>query len=170
MIAGEGLVAGVRVVRPIVEDFAYLARRMRPDEIAQYLAFSGEETYDPDAAARRFIETAGPTFAVIGPDGMPLVAGGFWPVRGGVYECWLVGTLESWSTHWRAITKFCRRLIAVMLEQSNVHRIQLCGMTGRDAAFHWYERSLGFTREGTLYGYCASGSDAVMFSRRKVQP
>ena len=33
-------IPSVRIAYPVLEDFGYLARHMRPDEIAQYLALS----------------------------------------------------------------------------------------------------------------------------------
>lgn len=156
----------IRVTTPIVEDFAYLARRMRPDEIEQHMAFHGDAEYDADLAIQRFLAVRGPKF-VITDDGVPVVAGGFYAIRPGVWEGWQVGTLDSWATHWRAITRHTRRLNDALLASPECHRLQLCAMAGRDKTYEWYERALGYTREAVLKGYCANGRDAVMFARVK---
>lgn len=150
----------------LIEELAYLARHMRPDEIEQDLAFSGEAEFSPEAAARRMINAEGPKFVIVA-EGLPVVAGGFVFVRPGVWQGWQAGTIEGWDKHWRTITKATRKLNDRMLADPAVHRLQLCALAGRELAFEWYERSLRYQREATLSRYCASGADAVMFSRIK---
>ncbi|WP_423173069.1 MULTISPECIES: hypothetical protein [unclassified Stenotrophomonas maltophilia group] len=150
----------------LIEDLAYLARNMRPDEIAQDLAMTGAAEYDPQQAILKMAAVHGPKFVLLA-DGVPVVAGGFWQVRPGVWEGWQLGTMAGWEKHWRAITKITRRLNDRMLAEPNVHRLQLYGQAGRDKTFEWYERSLGYHREATLSRYCANGDDAVLFARIK---
>lgn len=150
----------------LIEDLAYLARNMRPDEIAQDLAMTGAAEYDPQQAILKMAAVHGPKFVLLA-DGVPVVAGGFWQVRPGVWEGWQLGTMAGWEKHWRAITKITRRLNDRMLAEPNVHRLQLYGQAGRDKTFEWYERSLGYQREATLSRYCANGDDAVLFARIK---
>lgn len=150
----------------LIEDLAYLARNMRPDEIAQDLAMTGAAEYDPQQAILKMAAVHGPKFVLLA-DGVPVVAGGFWQVRPGVWEGWQLGTMAGWEKHWRAITKITRRLNDRMLAEPNVHRLQLYGQAGRDKTFEWYERSLGYHREATLSRYCANGDDAVLFARTK---
>ncbi|MEN5115844.1 hypothetical protein ABE488_00705 [Luteimonas sp. TWI662] len=154
----------IRLGHPIVEDFAYLARRMRPDEIEQFLAFGGLHEYDADIAARAFAATPGPSYVFVGADGLPFLAGGFQPLRPGVFDGWLVGTLAGWEAHGFAITRICRRVIDQMLVDG-AHRVQIAALASRTAAHDWYERGLGLQREGVLRAYCADGSDAVMFAK-----
>lgn len=150
----------------LIEDLAYLARNMRPDEIAQDLAMTGADEYDPQQAILKMAAVHGPKFVLLA-DGVPVVAGGFWQVRPGVWEGWQLGTMAGWEKHWRAITKITRKLNDRMLAEPNVHRLQLYGQAGRDKTFEWYERSLGYHREATLSRYCANGADAVLFARTK---
>lgn len=150
----------------LVEDLAYLARRMRPDEIEQDLAMTGATEYDPESAIIKMAAVNGPKFVIL-DDGVPVVAGGFWQVRPGVWEGWQLGTLDGWAKHWRTITKVTRRLNDRMLARREVHRLQLIGLAGRDKTFEWYERSLAYRREAILHRYCANGADAVMFYRTK---
>lgn len=150
----------------LIEDLAYLARNMRPDEIAQDLAMTGAAEYDPQQAILKMAAVSGPKFVLLA-DGVPVVAGGFWQVRPGVWEGWQLGTVAGWEKHWRAITRWTRKLNDRMLAQPDVHRLQLYGLAGRDKAFEWYERSLGYHREATLSRYCSNGADAVLFARTK---
>lgn len=157
----------VTVTHPTVSDLAYLARAMRPDEIEQYMAGTGAAEYDPDEAARLFVATPGPAFLIVGDDGLPAVAGGFFRVRPGVWEGWQAGTVDGWAKHWRAISRITRRLNDQMLARPDVHRLQLIALAGRDKTFEWYERALGYAHEAVLRRYCADGRDAVMFVRIK---
>ncbi len=150
----------------LIEDLAYLARNMRPDEIEQDLAVTGAAEYDPQQAILRMATVTGPKILVLA-DNVPVVAGGFWQVRPGVWEGWQLGTMDGWAAHWRTITKVTRRLNDEWLARPDVHRLQLYGLTGRDKTFEWYERSLGYRREATLSRYCANGADAVLFARVK---
>lgn len=150
----------------LIEDLAYLARNMRQDEIAQDLAMTGAAEYDPQQAILKMAAVPGPKFVLLA-DGVPVVAGGFWQVRPGVWEGWQLGTMAGWEKHWRAITRWTRKLNDRMLAEPYVHRLQLYGMAGRDKTFEWYERSLGYRREATLSRYCANGADAVLFARTK---
>ena len=58
--AGEDHDAGVRRVA---------RRHRRADEIAQYIVLSGHKEYDPEFAAREFMNLPGPKLTVVGPDG-----------------------------------------------------------------------------------------------------
>ena len=164
MADGSHITTGLRLATPIVEDFAYLARRMRPDEIDQFLAFSGATEWSPDSAARELLAKRGASFVLVDPGNLPVVAGGFEPISRGVVEAWMLGTIDGWAEHWRRITTACRRLMDAQFA-NGVHRVQICALASRTKTHEWYERGLGMQREGVLRRYCADGSDAVMFSR-----
>lgn len=155
----------ITVTTPILEDWAWLARRMRPDEIEQHLAARGVDTYDPNAAALEFATVPGPTFCLVGEDGLPVCAGGFVPLRPGVYEGWMVGTLDRWESHGLALTRAVRRITDRMLQQPGVHRLQITALPTRTQAHAWYERALHYRPEATLTRYCADGQDAIIFAR-----
>ncbi|WP_313116415.1 hypothetical protein [Stenotrophomonas indicatrix] len=150
----------------MIEELVYLARNMRPDEIEQDLAMTGLTEYDPEQAILKMAAVHGPKFIILA-DYTPVVAGGFWQVRSGVWEGWQLGTMEGWDKHWWHITRVTRKLNDRMLARPEVHRLQLYGLAGRDKTFEWYERSLGYRREATLSRYCANGADAVLFARTK---
>lgn len=155
----------LRLARPVLEDFAYLMKRLRPDEIAQFLAGSGLREYDPDIAARAVAMTQGPTFVLVTQDNRPVILGGFAPKRRGVYEAWLAGSMEGWEQHWRRITRECVRQLEHLLA-GHAHRVETYALASRTQAHAWYER-IGFQREGLLRGYFADGSDAVAFARTR---
>lgn len=167
MADGTPRVTSLRIASPILEDVAYLARRMRSDEVAQFLAFSGLEEYDPDIAARAFSMIGGETYVLVDGAGLPVLLGGLQAIRPGVLEGWQVGTDAGWARHWYAITRITRRINDQALARKGVHRLQICARAGRDKTFEWYERGLGYRREATLARYCANGEDAVMFTRTK---
>jgi hypothetical protein len=155
----------LRLAMPQLADYLYLAQRMRPDEQAQFLALSGLTTYDADTAARALALSTGPSWVLVGDDGLPVLAGGFEPERPGVWVGWQVGTLEGWAQHWRAITRMTRRINDDMLARDDCHRLQIIAVTGRDKACEWYERGLGYVREAVLRRYCADGQDAISYAR-----
>lgn len=158
-------IAGVRLATPIVGDFVYLAQNMRDDEIAQWLALTGAADYNPDLCARGFLALTGPAFVLVGPDNLPVVAGGFEPIRPGVYQTWMAGTTAGWAKHWKAITRHSRRLVDGMLRDGVAQRVQTYALASRTAAHTWYERGLGQTFEGVHRSFFADGQDAVCYAR-----
>jgi hypothetical protein len=107
--------------------------------------------------------TAGPAWVLVDDAGLPVLLGGFEPIRPGVYECWLAGSLDAWTQHWRTFTRVCRRLLADLFA-NGAHRVQTCALASRTAAHRWYA-SVGLAREGVLHGYGATGADFIMFAR-----
>jgi hypothetical protein len=151
-------------VTPILTDYAYLAERMRPDEIDQLCAFTGWDQYVPDRAARLWASTPGEQVVLLGADKRALGLGGLTPIAPGVMEAWSVSTLEAWDTHWRTITRVCRRQIEDALA-TTAHRVQVISLASRTRAHEWYERGLRLKHEGTLRRYTTDGRDAVIFAR-----
>ena len=152
----------LRLGIPVLEDYAYVAKRMRKDEIEQFLAKTNLKNYEPDICARVAANMAGPSYVYVDRAGYPVLIGGFEPIRHGVYEAWLMGTDESWATYWRAFTKISKRMINELLDGA-AHRIQTAALVTRPHAHLWYER-LGMKNEGVQKAYCANGQDAVMFA------
>lgn len=164
MADGTRHVPEVRFAVPMVEDLGYLARNMRDDERDQFAAMVGAGTYDARVAARAYVMTAGPSWVLIDRADRPFAAGGFSEVRPGVWDAWGIGTPEAWVHHWRTITRHCRKAIDDMLAV-DAHRVQIVALASRTEAHIWYRRGLGMQEEGYLRGYCADGSDAVVFSK-----
>lgn len=153
----------LRLARPLLEDFAYVAKRMRADEREQFVALSGLAEYDPDVCARVCAAIPGPAWAYVDGDGYPVLLGGFEPIRPGVYEGWHMATEDGWQRYGRQFHRLCIRLMRDLFA-SGAHRIQTCALVSRTAAHTWYER-IGMAREGVLNGYCADGQAAIMFAR-----
>lgn len=166
------VIPAIRIVAPEVEDIGYLSRRMRADEIEQWLALTGFKAYDPNRAAASIIATMGEvSFCLIDRAGSPIVAGGYEEVRPGVWQSWMVGTEDSWAKHWRAITKYAKSTMTTLLQSDRAHRVQTHALASRKAAHVWYARGLGMTYEGTHRAYFADGQDAVCYARvKEVQP
>lgn len=162
---GTPMTPETRISVPLVQDFAYIAERMRPDEVANFLAMSGLDEYVPDVAARSWVMAEGTSFAMLDRSGLPVVVWGFCPIRKGVYEAWAAAPMDGWNRYWRAFTKTCRRQMDEMLTSGDAHRIQVCTLASRVEAHAWYEKGLHMAREGLHRAYCADGSDAVMFAR-----
>lgn len=166
MADGSRPATGLRLVRPLVEDVAYLSRRMREDEIEQWLALTGFAEYDPDRAARSIIATMGEVnFCLVDADERAIVVGGYDEIRPKVWQTWMVGTKEGWERHWRSITKAARRTMDSLLDSGRAHRVQTYALASRTAAHEWYRRGLGMTYEGTHRRHFASGADAVCYAK-----
>lgn len=148
-----------------LDDFAYIARRMREDEQDQWCALVGRAEYDADLCARGLAAINGPSFTLLS-DGTPFCIGGFDPIRPGVYQTWMAGTLAGWVHHWRAITKNSRRLMDHLLA-NGAHRIQTIALASRVDAHEWYARGLQQSWEGVHRGWYADGRDAVCYARVK---
>lgn len=166
MADGSPHVPPVRVCLPRVEDYAYIAARLRPDEQEQFAAFVGAERYNPDTAARAWLLTGGLAYCLIDAEGRPFALGWFEQLRPGVWETSGIGTMDGWARHWYAITRESRRRMAALFADG-AHRIQIVALASRTEACAWYEKGLGMQREGVLRGHCANGADAVVYSRIK---
>ena len=141
----------------------YLCERMRDDERAELLAFTGAKAYDAEVAARGFMSTPGLKFTLLGPDGYPDAAGGVEEVRAGVWQAWMVGSVLGWSRSWRSMTKACRWLADGLFE-GGARRLQVHALSSRTLAARWYA-SCGLKHEGTMRGYGAGGEDVSIFAR-----
>jgi hypothetical protein len=142
----------------------YLCEQMRPDEREQYVALSFAAAYDPEIAAANLINLQGPRFAVLGADGMPVCAGGFHEIQPGIWQSWMVGTMDGWSTHWRSMTKAARWLMQALFD-NGARRLQTNALSSRTAACLWYTRSLNLKFEGVLRQYGRNGEDVSCFGR-----
>lgn len=153
---------------PTVMDLAWLAVNMRDDEKAQWVAMTGAD-YDADLAARGFAAIAGPAWCLYDDaTRMPLAVAGLEPQRPGVYRAWMAATPGAWVTHWRTITKVCRRTFDAMLRDGSARRIETVALASRRAAHAWYDRGLGQRYEGTLDYFYADGQPAVIYARTRA--
>lgn len=153
---------------PLLLDFVKVCILMPQDERDQLEAFTGEP-FDIDGAAIGNYMVNGPKW-VIRADNEPIVVGGFALQRPGVYRDFMLTTPGAWEQNWFAVTRICRRIMDAMLNTKTAHRLECVTPTARLAARpeveKWY-KVLNYHREGTLYGYLASGADAAIYSRVK---
>lgn len=154
--------AGLR--RTSLLDLLILCRDMRKDEIEQYLALTGAQSFDHEAVALAFANTPGIKFTLADSSGNPIVAGGYEPVRDRVWNSWMVGTMPSWEKHWRSITKATRWLMDE-LYKGGAMRLQTMALASRTRACEWYTKGLLMQYEGTWRCFGAHGEDVSIFSR-----
>ena len=147
---------------PLLLDFIKICVKLPQDEREQLEAFTGEP-FDIDGAAVGNFTAPGPKWVIKDGD-EPLVIGGFVPQRPGVWRDFMLTTPDAWAKHWFPITRIARRAMDAMFASRQAHRLECISHHSREKAFKWY-RVLGYNREATLYGYCANGADAVIFSR-----
>ena len=151
---------------PLLLDFIKVCINMAQNERECFEALTGEK-YNVDSIAVGNFMVPGPKW-VIKADDEPLVVGGFVPQRPGVWRDFMINTADAWGKHWFPVTRIARRAMNAMLESGQAHRIECITPAARLAARPeieaWY-RVMGYTREATLWRYCANGADAVIFSR-----
>lgn len=153
---------------PTLLDFAFLARYMREDEKAQWCAMTGFAEYDAELCARSLATTQGLAWCLRDATSKPLAVAGFEPIRSGVYQAWMAGTPEAWASHWRTITKVCRRMADSLLGDGTARRIQILALESRAAALTWYARGLGHRFEGIHRAFYADGQNAACYARTRA--
>jgi hypothetical protein len=158
----------LRLLRPTLGDYAYVAHRMDADEREQFIAMSGMGHYDADVCARAAAATPGEQFAYADADGYPVLIGGFEPLRPGVFMGWQMAAEGAWAQYGAQFHRASLRMLANLLN-GGAHRIQACPLASRTHALEWYGR-LGMMNEGIQHCYCTDGRDAVMFARTRKRP
>jgi hypothetical protein len=149
---------------PLLLDFLKVAVKLPQDERDQLEAIAGQP-YDIDGVAVGNFMTTGPKW-VIKAHGEPIVVGGFEFQRKGVWRDFMLTTPEAWTDHWFPVTRICRRIMDSMFSSGTAHRLECISDARRTKAHDWY-RVLGYHQEARMHGYCASGHDALMYSRVK---
>lgn len=162
---------------PFLTDFIQVAARMPEDERAQVEAMSGYP-FDIDGVAVGNYAIPGPKWVAKIADSeeafrvglaTPIAVGGFAPMRPGVWRDFLLSTPEAWE-HWFPLTRACRRAMDAMFQSGQAHRLECivpaARVQSRPELVKWY-KVLGYNEEGLRYGYCASGADAMAYSRVK---
>lgn len=151
---------------PLLLDFIKVCIKMPIDEQQQLEALTGEK-YDIDRAAVGNYSVPGPKW-VVKADDEPICIGGFVPQRPGVYRDFMLTTPDAWNRHWFEVTRTARRIMDAMFKSNTAHRLEcICPFKRlqlRPEIERWY-KVLDYTRDGVMPGYCATGADAIMFSR-----
>lgn len=140
-----------------------LCSKARPDEIVQYEALTGVQWNAPDAAFD-YYGRQGEKFMLLDNAGAPVCAAGWEPLRPGVAQGWMVGTMDDWRLHWRAITKHSRLVMQHMLA-NGTHRLQIHCLKSRTQAANWYVKGLKMQHNGDLPCYGVNGETASLYAR-----
>lgn len=152
---------------PTLLDFLKVAWLMPQDERDNLEAMVGEP-FDVDGVAVGNFTVAGPKWVIKRGDD-PIVVGGFAFQRKGVWRDFLLTTPAAWEAeNWFTTTRVCRRAMDKMFSSGEAHRLECITLAARvknrPELKRWY-KMLGYTKEGVLRKYCASGADAMVFSR-----
>lgn len=153
----------MRLVPVDLPSLMMLCGDARPDEMAQYQALTGRP-WQRDAVAVDYFTRSGESFLLIDAAGNPVAAAGWEPIGRGVWQAWMVGTLDGWGKHWRSITKLCRMVMEHMLANGE-RRLQLCCLQSRYNARAWYARGLKMHHEGDMTQFGAGGETASLYAR-----
>lgn len=156
----------MRLAQPTMLDLLRLAADARPDEIAQYEALTGRE-WNVDAVANEHYNRVGLKFVLVGVDGAPVVAGGYDLIIPGVWESWMIGTMDNWRLHWLPITRAARRIMDRLLADG-ARRLQTEALASRTGACDWYTHGLKMTPEGVRKGFGMNGEDVALFARTRT--
>ena len=151
---------------PFLLDFIKVCAQLPQDEIEQLEAISGQP-YTIDGAVLGNFSIPGPKW-VAKDGGEPIAIGGFTPLRPGVWQDFMLNTPKGFAEHWFTLTRNSRRVMNAMFASGQAHRLECIvpasRLVARPELVRWYE-VLGYNLEATLYGYCANGADAIIFSR-----
>lgn len=143
-------------------DLLQVCFELQEDEQRQWEAMTGA-TYDPQQCALQAANNPGLKWTIYA-DTTPVAAGGFIPLRPGVWQDWMLTTPVVWAPqNWRSVTRTVKRVMDAMLD-SEAHRLQCVSMADRIQAHKWYS-VLGLEAEATLHAYGANGEHALMFRR-----
>jgi hypothetical protein len=134
---------------------------MCADDRDQVERFTGAP-YRQESMAYWAYGLAGPKWCGAREDGQAVAAGGFVPVRPGVFQTWFVATDEAWGEYTVEVTRICALVLENMLAQG-AHRIETYVLASRRAARLWYTR-IGLKREAALPGYGSKGETALLYT------
>jgi hypothetical protein len=143
-----------------------ICARMRQDEVEQYEALVGK--FNEEVAARGFINLPGVRFTLVDDNGIPIIVGGYYEIGTGVWQSWMAGSMEGWSSHWRSITKASRWLMERLFE-TGARRLQTIALADRTKTREWYERSLKLIHDGTWEGHGNAGETVVTYGLTRRQ-
>lgn len=153
----------VTLTKPLLADYLFIAHHLPEDQQRQASALSDGSPYDPERFALAMACRVGPKWALVQQDGTPVAIGGYDMIRPGVWQDYLIGTVDGWKHYWRSITKHCNQVMAFMLKEE-AWRLQCVALADRTMAHKWF-KAVGLEYEGTLRNYGAAGEDCFMFSR-----
>jgi hypothetical protein len=164
---------------PLLIDFLRIAQNLAPDQREHIESMTGN-AFDIDGVAVGNFISQGPKWVIkhaateedfAAGISTPIVVGGFNPVRKGVWRDFLLSTPQAFTKEFAfTATRVCRRAMNSMLNSGEAHRLECvvpsARVQSRPELEDWY-KLLGYSFEGRMYGYCASGADADLYARVK---
>jgi hypothetical protein len=140
-----------------------LCETARPDEVVEYEAQTGL-AWDAAEVAVELWRLPGEKYLVVDDEGRPVLAAGVVPRGRGWYRGWMIGSLDGWHAHWRAITRFTRQVMEHMLA-NDAHRLDVLCLASRTQACRWYMKGLKMRFEGAHPGMGANGETCATYAR-----
>lgn len=150
---------------PRLLELVFICAQLSESERGQFEALGFGE-FDPERVAAVLHAKEGPKL-LLRVDGVPVACGGYDSVSPGVMQSWMVGTVDGWAQHGRAITRETRRFMRVLLGVEGIRRLQTMCLADRADARRWYE-AIGLTCEGVLRGFAGDGRDCALYARVEV--
>jgi hypothetical protein len=142
-------------------DLLILLPQLRPDEVEQCEALSGEK-FDHQKLAVRHFTAPGMAWTIADED-EPILSLGGMRTRPGVLSSWYIPSPKIWTRQYiRTATKVTRTLIRNVLAEGSTHRIETVVLSSRTEAQRWYH-TIGLKYESTMRSFGSNGEDAAMF-------
>ncbi len=142
-------------------DLFRMCQDARPDEIEQYKAFIGSD-WNVENVVNDLFNRGGVKWAMM-DDRLPFCVGGWEPLIEGVWQGWMVGTMDNWGKYWRSITKLCRQSVKIMFALENTRRLQIGVLASREKTCEWYIRGMQFHYESTMKNFGLRGEDMAIY-------
>ncbi len=149
------------LAEPTMVDLLRICQDARPDEIEQYKAFVGPN-WSVENVVNDLFNRAGAKFAMM--DGnIPFCVMGWEPIIDGIWQGWMVGTMDNWAKYWRSITKLCRQTIEIMFAIEGTRRLQIGVLSSREKTCEWYIRGIKFHYECTMRNFGSGNEDMAIY-------
>jgi len=142
-------------------DLLRICRDARPDEMEQYEALVGLK-WNSETVVNDLFNRDGPQFSLM-VDDLPIAVVGWQPLINGVWQAWMVGTMENWDKYWRSITKLCRQTVDIMFAYEGTRRLQIAVLASRTKTCEWYIRGMKFHYEATMKDFGVGGEDMSIY-------
>ncbi len=151
----------IYLAQPTMIDFLRICREARPDEIEQYEALVGVE-WDTEIVVNDLFNRVGVKFAIMN-ENIAIAVLGWEPIIPGVWQAWMVGTMDNWDKYWRSLTKLCRETVRIMFASEETRRLQIGVLASRKKTCEWYIRGMKFHYESTMKNFGLGGEDMAIY-------
>lgn len=144
-----------------LDDLIALARQTPPSECELYREMTGFN-FVPDTVAAQLFLAGDRRWTFADKHDRPVAVCGYSPVGNGTWRSWFLHIGEAWYPHGREVTARCCDIIAEMLADEYVQRLETTTLASRTRARAWYKR-IGLRYESTACKASASGQDLVTY-------